>query len=67
MLLDKLTDFAHAVWRETMLHSQFNLRLQPELRVPILPFDMDMHAPFFKGEEIEPKPLRSEHRWTHGE
>jgi hypothetical protein len=53
MLLDKPTDFTHTAWWKTVLHSQFNHRLQPELRVPMCSFDMHMHALLFEGEEAK--------------
>ena len=51
MLLNKSTDFTHTVWCKPVLHSQFDLRLKPELGVPIYSFDVHMRAALFHGEK----------------
>jgi len=48
VLLHELADFTHTVRWKTVLHSQFNLRFQPELGVAVRAFDMHVHAFLFQ-------------------
>jgi hypothetical protein len=43
-----------------------NRRFEPELRLTVLPLNMDMHPRLFPREEVEPEAAFTKYCGTHG-
>ena len=67
MVLNDLLDLVEPVRGEAVLHRQFDLGVQPELRVTVRTCNVHVHPILFQREEVESVALFSENRGAHAD
>ena len=67
MFLDQLLSFCESPGNEAVVRVQFHGRLDPELGLALGVLHMNVRPWLLAREEVEPKPLDAQDRWTHSD